>query len=300
MDIYGLTDAGRVRQANEDQFLIADLNRSMLIHQTSLHHDDHSRLFGPSQGQLLLVADGMGGHVAGQRASSIAVDALARYVLHTMSWFFRLPEGQEDDFADELKDALQRCQKQIEAQAEARPEWRGMGTTLTLAYVRWPRLYVVHAGDSRCYLLRGGRLEQITTDQTVAQRLVEDGALSPEEARQSRWGHVLWNCLGGGSPDLAVEASRGTLQLGDTLLLCTDGMTAAVPEGPMVEALAHSRTAEEACRRLVSTANDAGGPDNITVVVARFLDAGLPAQEAREAAALPEAAPAAEELTAAG
>ncbi len=92
MDCFGMTDVGRVRENNEDQFLIADLNRSMLVHQTSLSQDDHTRLFGGSQGALLLVADGMGGHAAGQQASAIAVQALEHYVLNTMPWFYHLQE----------------------------------------------------------------------------------------------------------------------------------------------------------------------------------------------------------------
>src|SRR5919199_780200 len=102
MDCHGLTDVGKVRQSNEDQFLIADLNKSMLIHQTSLSHEDHTRLFGPSQGQLLLVADGMGGLPGGQQASAIAVQGLAHYVLSTMSWFLRLRPDREDDLEEEL------------------------------------------------------------------------------------------------------------------------------------------------------------------------------------------------------
>src|ERR1700730_18478995 len=97
LDCYGMTDVGKVRPVNEDQFLLADLNMSLLIHQTSLSHEDHTRLFGGSQGQLLLVADGMGGHAAGQQASSIAVQGLAHYVLNTMPWFFRLEAGGEAD-----------------------------------------------------------------------------------------------------------------------------------------------------------------------------------------------------------
>src|SRR5262245_30744397 len=121
MDCFGLTDTGKVRESNEDQFLIAGLDKSMLIHQTSLSHEDHTRLYGGSQGQLLLVADGMGGHAAGKRASALAVETLTRYVLNTMPWFFRLPEGQEADVESELRTSLEKCQESIERAASAEP-----------------------------------------------------------------------------------------------------------------------------------------------------------------------------------
>src|SRR3954470_16253842 len=129
LDCYGLTDIGRVREVNEDQFLIGDLNRSMLIHQTSLAHEDHTRLFGGSQGTLLLVADGMGGHAGGKRASALAVETLTRYVLNTMPWFFRL-QGEEGDLEDELRASLVKCQESIERASAAEPGRKGMGTTL--------------------------------------------------------------------------------------------------------------------------------------------------------------------------
>jgi protein phosphatase len=284
LDVYGLTDVGKVRTVNEDQFLIADLKRSMLIHQTSLELEDHSRLFGGSQGQLLLVADGMGGHAAGKRASTIAVDTLANYVLNTLSWFLEEPNCEEDILKEEFKAALTRCQKQIEAQAAASSEARGMGTTLTVAYVLWPRLCVVHAGDSRCYLLRGERLQQLTTDQTMAQKLVERGALTADEAKVSRWSHILWNCLGGGSPELSVEINQTTLRLGDSLLLCTDGLTGEIDNERIRNLLRGSPSAEDACRQLVAAATEAGGRDNVTVVVARFRDVQETAEQARREA----------------
>jgi protein phosphatase len=147
-----------------------------------------------------------------------------------------------------------------------------MGTTLTMAYVLWPRLYVVHAGDSRCYLLREGAMEQVTTDQTIAQKLVEQGTLTPDQARASRWNHVLWSCIGGGSPDLSVEVYKTNLRVGDSLLLCTDGLTTVVSDCRIHELLTQSPGAAEACRRLCDAANEAGGPDNSTVVVAHFRD----------------------------
>jgi protein phosphatase len=294
MDCYGLTDRGKVRESNEDQFLVADLTSSMLVHWTSLQLEDHTRLFGGARGHLLLVADGMGGHVAGERASSLAVDAVTRYVLNTMPWFFGLREDHDDDLREQLTAALERCQERIEQEASAHSERHAMGTTLTLAYLLWPRLYVVHAGDSRCYVLRGGRLQQVTKDHTMAQRMVEAGVLAPEEAPGSRLGHVLWNCVGGGTHDLYAEVRKVSLAVGDTLLLCTDGLTAGVPDAQLAEILGHDGSAEDACRRLVEAANAAGGKDNITVVVSHFRDADEVATHAHGHAvrAEPAAAPA--------
>jgi serine/threonine protein phosphatase PrpC len=272
MDCHGLTDIGQVRPANEDQFLIATLSKSLLIHQTSLSDDDHTRLFGGSQGPLLLVADGMGGHAAGKEASAIAVQALERYVLNTMPWFFRLEEDGEEDFKEELRSALEACQASIETAAAARPERRGMGTTLTMAYILWPRLYVVHVGDSRCYLYRDPTLEQITTDHTIAQQLVEKGALPAGEASGSRWSHVLWNCLGGNTHQLSPEVYKAMLKIGDTLLLCTDGLTNCVGSDVLIDLLRQDVSAEQTCHSLVDAARQAGAPDNVTVVVARFRD----------------------------
>jgi protein phosphatase len=183
-----------------------------------------------------------------------------------------------------LKTALEECQKKIEVASEAAVVTRQMGTTLTMAYILWPRLYVVHAGDSRCYLLRGSRLEQITTDHTVAQQLVERGALSPQEAKESRWSSVLWNCIGGGSHDLSPDVYKATLHLGDTLLLCSDGLTRPVGDEEIRQALQQDGSAEAICRRLVDAANAKGGPDNITVAVARFRDTAEAEAQAHEEA----------------
>jgi protein phosphatase len=288
MDCFGLTDVGRERQTNEDQFLIADLNKSMLVRQTSLSYEDPTRLFSGSQGALLLVADGMGGHAAGRQASALAVQSLEHYMLNIMPWFFQLQPDQETDLQEELKSTMEACQRSLEAAAAARPEQRGMGTTLTMAFLLWPRLYVVHVGDSRCYLLHPPRLLRITKDQTMAQQLVEKSVLTPEEAPQSRWSHVLWSCLGGHSRQFSVEVYRANLTAGDTLLLCTDGLTGQLRDEDLLRLLHQHASAEETCRRLVAAANEAGGSDNITVVVARFLDAASPealAGHAKETAA---------------
>jgi protein phosphatase len=242
-------------------------------------------LFGGSEGLLLLVADGMGGHLAGKQASAIAIRTLEHYLLNTMPWCFRLQGNEADDCTEDLKTAMEACHRSVEAAAEANAERRGMGTTLTMAYVVWPRLYVVHVGDSRCYLFRPPRLERVTTDHTLAQQLVERGALDARDAAGSRWSHVLWNCIGGNSPQPRPEVYKATLHVGDVLLLCTDGLTRKLRDEQLVEMLSRAGSAEETCRRLVTAANEAGGQDNITAVVARFLDASAEADEQQAAQA---------------
>lgn len=272
MDVFGATDVGRKRPNNEDHFFIADLNRSMKVHQTSLGLDHQTRLFGNSQAKVLAVADGMGGQAAGERASGAAIDAMVLYLLNTMHWLFQLDETSDDNLLDDLKATLEHCQSRLRAESTAMPDRQGMGTTLTLAYLIWPRLYTVHVGDSRCYLFRSGRLEQLTRDHTLAERLVEQGALAKEEVAESRWRHVLWNVIGGDSDPVYPEVCRADLKIGDTVLVCSDGLTKHVSDARIRELLGRSAGAEETCQQLVRTANEAGGSDNVTVVVARFLE----------------------------
>jgi len=292
MDCFGLTDTGRKRPANQDHYLIADLNKSMRVHDTSLTLDNETRVYGGSQGKLLIVADGMGGEAAGERACTIAVDQLTTYVLNSLSWCFRLEEDSEHDFEDHLREALQSCQKSIQAVVRTNPEMHSMGTTMTLVYIVWPRAFVVHVGDSRCYLLRNRELAQLTVDHTVSEIMVEKGQMSREEARHSPMGHALWNVLGGRSDELAVDVYKLTLEPDDVLLLCTDGLYNMVPLETLQELLISNTGAESACRKLVDLANENGGKDNITVIVSRFL-----APRADESRAFVEAEVPLDELT---
>jgi protein phosphatase len=270
MDGYGLSDIGKVRTVNDDQFMIADLRKSMLIHQTSVALGEQSPLFGDTLGHLLLVADG-GGLTADTQASTITVRTIAHYMLNMMPWFYRFGGQQEDDFLHELESALAKCQERVQAVADTMPTPQEMGAALTMAYITWPRLYVIHVGNSRCYLQRRAMLEQITTDHTLAQQLIESGVLPPHEGTTSRLSSVLWNAIGGGLDDLNAEVHKAKLQLGDTLLLCTDGLPKHVADGDISMLLQAQEPAQETCRKLVHIANSAGGTDNITVVVARFL-----------------------------
>ena len=267
---FGITDVGRKRETNQDQFLIAQLNKSMLVKSTSLQLHRHSRLFGHEQGQLLLVADGMGGHAAGEKASSLAVDYLIRRLLNSVHWFLQIEHDCEDDFVDALKELLQDAHARILKEAAKHHEQQGMGTTLTMAHLVWPRMYVVHAGDSRCYLVRDGEAEQLTTDHTLARQLVEAGGLKPEDEAKSRWSNVLWNVLGGSADaELMAEVRTADLQERDTILLCSDGLHRYLDQDMIARVVAEEVDPKSICKQMVKLANEAGGEDNITVVVSK-------------------------------
>lgn len=280
----GLTDVGRKRSENQDQFLIAELRKSMLVNASSLPIDPNTNLFGEACGQLLMVADGMGGHAAGQKASSLAMDQLILDLLNTVHWFLSSDQrdasgphtepphkNDEQAFVDSLKGLLHQAHDRILIASEIDETQRGMGTTLTMAYVIWPKMYVVHAGDSRCYLIRNDVCEQITTDHTLAHQLVEAGGLKPEEEADSRWGNVLWNVLGGhGKNELTAEVRLIGLEPGDTVLLCSDGLSKYLSAEAIAEVFAETgEDLHSVCHHLVGLANGAGGEDNVTVVVAK-------------------------------
>lgn len=271
VESHGETHVGRKRRQNQDQFLIADLSKSMLIRQTSLPRADQPRIMSGVEGKLFAVADGMGGHASGEVASQLAIRTVTEFVLNTMPWFFQLDAHGEDDLSEVLKAGLERCQAALTADSALHPSHSGMGTTLTLAYVLAPAMYVVHAGDSRCYILRGGDLRQITKDHTLAQRMVEAGTLAPEQADHSDFGHVLYNAIiANGTSELRPEVYKAVIARGDQVLLCSDGLTLHVSNQEIARILSRAASAEEACRRLVEQANEMGGRDNITAVVARF------------------------------
>jgi PPM family protein phosphatase len=136
--------------------------------------------------------------------------------------------------------------------------------------VLWPRVYVVHAGDSRCYIHRGGRLVRMTKDHTVAQKAVDDGILTAEQVKGTPLGNTLWNCIGGGTEGVHPDVYHLTAQPGDELLLCSDGLNRRLTDDDIRGILARSATPAAACDALVAAANEAGGQDNITVIVARL------------------------------
>ncbi|QEG41882.1 PP2C family protein-serine/threonine phosphatase [Roseimaritima ulvae] len=267
-DVAGGSHVGRKRVENQDHFLVADLHRQLEIIETDVPHDQCTELYGSPLGRLMVVADGMGGHADGELASNAAVQACARYVLDMTDWFLKLSAANEDDFKRELTDALTEVQKSLFENSS--PNSTRMGTTVTMAYIVWPRLYVVHAGDSRCYLLRGGDMQQLTTDHTLAQKLLDDEAITAEQAATSKWRHVLWNCVGGSKERVETEVIKTYLEPGDTVLLCSDGLSGMLSDEQIGDVVRHASSSREASEQLIRQANEAGGLDNISVIVAQY------------------------------
>ncbi len=269
MRSFGLTDCGMVRESNEDQFLIAELARTLWVRQTSLPQPDtqHSR----NRGHVLLVADGMGGHQAGEVASALTVTTIEAFILHILKRFSNLQPSDEPSVLMDFQAALREADARVFDEAAHHPEFAGMGTTLTMAFVSGRRLFVVHAGDSRCYLFRDGELTHLTNDHTLASELARRGVIKPQEVGHHQWrAHVVTNVIGGGTTGVHADMRQAELQAGDVVLLCSDGLSEMIADEEIAAILAATTEPQSACERLVTAANDGGGRDNITAVVARF------------------------------
>jgi serine/threonine protein phosphatase PrpC len=246
------SDIGRVRAKNEDAFVIADLTGGDRVAECGT-----KRIEVDEKGVLLVVSDGMGGHKAGEVASALVVQGFARAL--ESSHVAGPPVAQ-------LKHAA--AQAHLEVAAAARQAGReGMGATLTAVHVTGRTAYIVEVGDSRAYLLRSGTIRQLTRDQSVAQMMLDAGALKAEEAKTSPMRNMLAQAMGHNS---AVQVALGKLELRDRdcLLLCSDGLTGCVTDDELRSTVLASKTLDAACEKLVSLANERGGEDNVTVVLA--------------------------------
>lgn len=269
MDVAALTHPGKVRENNEDQFLVGRTERDLEVMLTSLNQEHvprHSR----ETGYGMIVADGMGGVAGGEVASRLAIKTLLDLVIQSPDWLMRLDEDLAEELIRRATDRYRKADAAIRNEAQANPSLARMGTTLTLAVSLAADLFVIHVGDSRAYLLRGGQLRQLTRDQTVVQSLLDAGVLTHQEAANHNMRHVLTQALGQHAGKLKIEAQRLKLEDGDCVLLCTDGLTEMIPDSEILAVLTNEGKSEDHCRALVDKALDAGGKDNITVVVARY------------------------------
>jgi PPM family protein phosphatase len=231
----GGTDVGRVREGNEDAYLVAD--------------------------SVFAVADGMGGHLAGEIASAKALEPVEEL------------DGKVYADAEEavraLRDAVVTANATVSQMAEDEPLYRGMGTTLTAVLVEGRRLHVAHVGDSRAYLLRDGTFNQLTDDHTLVQHLIDEGQITREEAATHPQRSIITRAIGV-ARDVDVDSMTLDLQPGDQILLCSDGLTGVVSDGAIEAALRSDEDEQTIITGLIEQANEGGGPDNITVVVLRY------------------------------
>jgi PPM family protein phosphatase len=273
VSVFGKTDLGRTRDHNEDTFLVADLSTG----NASLQPEVRSHVIGP-RGSLFMVADGMGGAAAGELASAMAADLIYRHMSTHWANDGRLTA---DRFAFRMKEAVEQANEQLYSYAREHPEVRGMGTTVTAAGVFGNNLYLTQIGDSRAYLVRGSEAIQLTKDQSLMQRLVDAGELTEDEAEQSERRNIILQALGP-DPRVKVDLTYQSIRRGDTLILCSDGLSGLVRREEFAQLAGQHPDPQALCAALIDLANARGGPDNITVVTASFDGDGLPEPESGE------------------
>jgi protein phosphatase len=267
--VFARTDVGRTREHNEDAYLVADLAEGLPRAFEGVEDSPHT--FDATAGALFLVADGLGGAAAGEVASHLGTHAAFEALRAA------LPGASADptQFATALRDAVLAANAAIHRTASERADLRGMATTLTAAALLGPTLYIAQVGDSRAYLVRGGSARQLTKDQSLVQRLVDAGELTPEQAETSARRNIILQALGADT-SVKVDVTHQPLRRGDLLLLCSDGLSGQLRATELADAASAAPDLDALCAALIDRANETGGPDNITVVAARFEGDALP------------------------
>jgi serine/threonine protein phosphatase PrpC len=266
IDAYGVTHPGKVRKDNQDHFIISYLRKQLVVRLSSIPEAEvpveNERL-----ASLAMVADGVGGAARGEAASRVALASATTYLTRGMRCYYDAAVDDDQAFQHALQEAARQSHAELLRRGEEDFDFRGMATTLTLYLGAWPRAYLLQVGDSRCYLLRSGRLTQITRDQTMAQELIDMGVMSRADTSGTRLEHTLSSSIGG--RQTAPVVTRIDLDWDTVVLLCSDGLTYHVPDDRIRERLRSMTSARQVCEDLVRDALDGGGKDNITVVVRR-------------------------------
>lgn len=266
IDVFGLTHQGNVRPTNADHFLVAAFHRAMKVHGTSLAGDP-LHLSTYSRGYIFLVADGVGSMPRGAAGSEQAVNSISGSLLDMTEVALQSEPQREGEIIEQIKIAVTRAHEAILELGRSGGRHEEAATTLTMAIAVWPRLFVIHAGDSRCYRYRLGELHRLTTDQTMAQAMVESGIMTRDAAERSNYRNVLLSALG--SSQFDPEISVSALDRADAVLLCSDGLTRHVADEEIRDRMQRGGSSESICRDLVGLALERGGEDNVTVVIGK-------------------------------
>lgn len=267
IDSFGITDKGKVRETNEDNFLIVDITKSVAVRHSSLSPEALANKFGQAGAYLFVVADGVGGGPEGERASEEAIKALLGYVTETVGCFNMYSANKEHELFEKLEQTVRGVHEQLIADHSGDRRSIAPATTLTMVLLIWPRAYLVHVGDSRAYVRRHGKVQQLTRDQTFGEYMVNIGAWTEEQASRARPAATLASAIGG--TELTPVVGLIDLDPGDSLMLCTDGLTKHVNDERISSVLGNGGNAESMSRTLLGDALDAGGTDNVAVIVVR-------------------------------
>jgi protein phosphatase len=251
-----------------DYNLVARISARTSVGQVRKNNEDNLHLWASDGIILALVADGMGGAAAGEEASRLAVEAVEKDFLSASVSSEQLHILPETDLQDRMSDAIRDANKAVYERSLDDTMLRGMGTTSTLALIRGNRLFVAHVGDSRAYLVDGklGTISQVTSDHSFVQALVTSGHLTPEEAQNHPLGNVLYRALGQ-SLDLDVDTYSKSLKAGDTVVMCSDGLSKHLKTEEILTVVLAERAPDDITLKLIDIANERGGEDNISVVV---------------------------------
>ena len=270
IEVFARTEVGCARERNEDTFLVLDVGSGF----AGLHAETRVRELAPP-GTVIAVCDGMGGAAAGDTAARMAAESLRNSVMRAVPIY--APDGAERA----LLDGVTQANYAIADFTRQHPDKRGMGTTMTAALAFGPELVIVQVGDSRAYLRRGRVLQQLTMDQNVVGQMVAAGKLRPEDARNYKQRNVLLEAIGV-QDRVGPDIVRVTVRAGDVLMLCTDGLTGPLADRQVLELMLRHEDPVRCCRALTEAACAAGGPDNVTVAVARFIGGDLKLPQGRE------------------
>lgn len=273
IEVHAASHVGRVRRGNEDNYLLLHMSNSGMWTSTQDSDElsvDVEKFEIDQNGLVLAVSDGMGGALAGEVASKMAVETVSNRLLNLDPEATVTPESSSESLIERLYDATVYANHLIHRQGRSDPQFSGMGATFTGLGITEENVDIIQVGDSRAYLIRNAHIYQITKDQSLVQQLIDSNQISPEEAETHALKNVILQALGAQNEIYPVPARLGPCQ-DDILLLCSDGLSNKLPAEDMLRiVLENNSSLDEACKKLIDDANERGGEDNITVVLAKL------------------------------
>lgn len=266
IDVFAISHTGKVRKTNQDRFLLATINKRVNLISSNLDEEQHLSVDDQRLAFLAMIADGVGGGTGGAEASATTLETVMQYVNDSLLVFYGA-RADEAGFAELLQAAAMRAHEAVLKRRAEQGVLGTMATTLTVFFSIWPTYYLLQLGDSRYYLWRDGKLRQVTRDQTMAQDLVDEGVMTRAAAAKTPMANVLSSAIGGDTTHPVV--TRLNADWHNVHLMCSDGLTRHVTDERIAEVLSSMTSSKQAGEQLLQDALDAGGSDNITIILGR-------------------------------